>query len=324
MEVFKRVFGEWSSPLQKLSLPSLWPKAPPLTEHIKQFELLPIDILWGRVRPLGTGITKDQLERAVEFAKGQTSLTQGTRFRGREHGLDYSISITEMGSVIISTGKKTKESGGKLGSGSYKEVSRSLEIREGMPREIAELSVFSEVPLAQKENLAMRRIESPYVMEGSGSAIVYRDKTGRREKLALFQPILRDFNDLVQKGELPLQKQLNVLEDVARGLTDLHLLNITHGDLKLDNVLVDDKERGKITDFSTVIEHTPDSKNLTRDKAFDVLAWAGMGMDLLKGAPDSYRPLVTYLESLYRLQPEERPSAASVLQEWKRIRKSIV
>jgi serine/threonine protein kinase len=48
---------------------------------------------------------------------------------------------------------------------------------------------------------------------------------------------------------LPLNTRLQILQDIAAGLTYLHTLNIIHRDLSSRNILLDDDNRGSITDF---------------------------------------------------------------------------
>ena len=50
-------------------------------------------------------------------------------------------------------------------------------------------------------------------------------------------------------GGLTGQLQMQLLEDMAQGLTSLHARGIVHRDLKPQNVLITDSGRGKLSDM---------------------------------------------------------------------------
>ncbi|KXN87507.1 hypothetical protein AN958_08744 [Leucoagaricus sp. SymC.cos] len=55
--------------------------------------------------------------------------------------------------------------------------------------------------------------------------------------------------ELAQDDILTMVNFLDQISDVVNGLQYLHALGVVHGDLKEENVLISDKDRGLITDF---------------------------------------------------------------------------
>ena len=79
-------------------------------------------------------------------------------------------------------------------------------------------------------------IDSSY-SSGNGSAV-----------LLIMDKMKRDLHTAIRQG-LQLPHRLQVAVDVVEGLRFLHSRDLVHRDIKLKNVLLDDKDRGKITDL---------------------------------------------------------------------------
>lgn len=77
-------------------------------------------------------------------------------------------------------------------------------------------------------------------------------------------------------GPLPLQRIRIVATQILAGLAAIHAAGIVHGDLKSDNILVDDRDRVTIIDFGLArAQHTTPS-------------W--LGEDMLSGTPEYMAP----------------------------------
>jgi eukaryotic-like serine/threonine-protein kinase len=64
---------------------------------------------------------------------------------------------------------------------------------------------------------------------------------------------------------LPEREALRIIRDTAAGLAHAHAMNITHRDVKPDNVLLDETGRPKLTDFGLVMHHDADHMTLTQE-----------------------------------------------------------
>ncbi|EFE29951.1 uncharacterized protein ARB_03292 [Trichophyton benhamiae CBS 112371] len=64
----------------------------------------------------------------------------------------------------------------------------------------------------------------------------------------VYRYLTADFLNLPVKKELPLDITKRVLRDALQGLAALHDNNIMHNDIKANNILVDQKDDGSITD----------------------------------------------------------------------------
>lgn len=75
---------------------------------------------------------------------------------------------------------------------------------------------------------------------------------------------LATFMTINDSQSVDLEKRMDLALDVATGMNYLHKLGVIHRDLKLGNVVLDQYNRGKITDFglSVIKSNTQTSVNL--------------------------------------------------------------
>jgi serine/threonine protein kinase/Tfp pilus assembly protein PilF len=68
----------------------------------------------------------------------------------------------------------------------------------------------------------------------------------------------RSLSDLMQKGELNLQRAVAIVSDVASALVEAHARGVIHRDIKPSNIMIDDNGQVKVLDFGL-------AKQLTKD-----------------------------------------------------------
>ena len=145
-----------------------------------------------------------------------------------------------------------------LGAGGMGEVYRARDTRLG--REVA-IKVLA-APFASNEDYSRRfELEARSASALSDPHVVTVFDVGEQGGVRYFASELVEGGDLrgrVRPGGLPLEKALEIAEQIALGLASAHARGITHRDLKPENVLLTKSGQAKIADFGLAkITETP-------------------------------------------------------------------
>ena len=70
-----------------------------------------------------------------------------------------------------------------------------------------------------------------------------------------------------QSSDVSLQKRNDFAIDVAAGMNYLHKIGVLHRDLKLDNVVLDEYDRAKITDFGLSVIKSATQTSVKMDES---------------------------------------------------------
>lgn len=73
--------------------------------------------------------------------------------------------------------------------------------------------------------------------------------------LLVMDRMSRDLQVAIKKGDLSWSRRLLIARDVAEGMRYLHNQGLIHRDIKLQNVLLDQNDRAKLTDFGFCKPH---------------------------------------------------------------------
>lgn len=90
------------------------------------------------------------------------------------------------------------------------------------------------------------------MFEGSRHKYLVLEFVGRR---SLFDLVYSEREDCIREGYAQ-----NIFGKVVNGIEYLHTKGVCHRDLKLDNIIVGDKNRVKIIDFGFSMETEPNKK----------------------------------------------------------------
>ncbi|XP_063721101.1 dual serine/threonine and tyrosine protein kinase-like [Symsagittifera roscoffensis] len=90
--------------------------------------------------------------------------------------------------------------------------------------------------------------EHPRIVQIRGCVIDSTYGSGSGAVLLIMYKMRRDLHTAIRQG-MPLIPRLQVAIDVVEGLRYLHSRDLVHRDIKLKNVLLDEMDRGKITDL---------------------------------------------------------------------------
>ena len=221
-------------------------------EAYRQYTRHPREDLWEEVEELKTGLSQEEFDAIMDYAEHHEQVSEATRIKGSQEGLPRSITLTPDALYI-----HLKRKGGMkpLGGGLSKKVYKCLKIEEGHPKLMAELTVRGIIQDALAADRLAKEVGSPFINGGAEVVCQY----GR--KLCLIEDLM-DMNGwkYARHVDGSAADRLKVMEDISRGLGDLHAFGWGHGDLHLGNML-----------FNVQGEHSAKLSDLA--EAYKIQAW---------------------------------------------------
>ncbi|KAF8597273.1 kinase-like protein, partial [Ceratobasidium sp. AG-I] len=103
----------------------------------------------------------------------------------------------------------------------------------------------------------------------------------RNDKLAMISPWMRNGNVMQYIARHPGLDKYSMVAQVAEAVVYLHVMNVVHGDLKGDNILVADNGTLKLTDFGLTMMHEQIVRFSTTDAGGGTYRW--MAPELMQG-----------------------------------------
>ena len=113
----------------------------------------------------------------------------------------------------------------------------------------------------KREMATARSINHPRILDYLGAAIQSEGDVETKIEIVM-ELMAGNLSGLIGK-ELPAEKKLALLRDIAEGLVYLHDQGLVHNDIKLDNVLLNDKGRAVIGDLGRTASYTESCDNMS-------------------------------------------------------------
>ncbi|KAL3740271.1 hypothetical protein ACJRO7_021535 [Eucalyptus globulus] len=192
-----------------------------------------------------------RLPDSVDTLEKSTELTQGNAWQ-EQLKQDYSPELTlySFDSILLATNKFSTTS--KLGQGGFGSVYKG-KLKDGKEVGVKRLSSTSAQGVEEFKNeiILISKLQPRnlvklmgYCIEGEEKILVYEYLSNKSLDTFLF--------DSRKKAELDWGKRFQIIQGIARGLLYLHrdsCLRVIHRDLKVSNILLDEKMNPKISDF---------------------------------------------------------------------------
>jgi serine/threonine protein kinase len=159
----------------------------------------------------------------------------------KEHDLPFGLLITSEGKIYI---HYHTEIGGR--SGQFKIGKRAQSSEQN---EIAKLVI----PYNQKlsNELINKEIHILKMVKGLPHIVQLYTNVEYKDKAILYIQYCAGGQLDLSDPQLTLDQKKQIFLDIVEGVMYLHKLNIVHGDLKPDNILLDENKRGVISDLGT-------------------------------------------------------------------------
>ncbi|MFC4878188.1 protein kinase domain-containing protein [Microbulbifer halophilus] len=170
----------------------------------------------------------------------------------------------------------------RLGSGGMGVV--YLATDEKLDREVA-IKRLLKNPTSDAAPLRIRKEALLLAQLNHTNIVQIYDVVEEREDIALVMEYVEGCSlDNWQRERDPgLQQKILLLKQICNGLTRAHGIGIIHRDLKADNILVDDNNTAKITDFG-IAKNWREYSDLTREQHI-AGSWSAMSPEQALGKP---------------------------------------
>ncbi len=99
----------------------------------------------------------------------------------------------------------------------------------------------------------------------------------------------RPMSDVMQDGELNLERAVNIVIDVATALSEAHARGVVHRDIKPSNVMIDENSNVKVLDFGLAKQLNKDSWQTSEPEAQTLLS-TGTRSGVVVGTPAYLSP----------------------------------
>lgn len=113
----------------------------------------------------------------------------------------------------------------------------------------------------KREMATARSINHPRILDYLGAAIQSEGDVETKIEIVM-ELMAGSLSGLIGK-ELPAEKKLALLRDIAEGLVYLHDQGLVHNDIKLDNVLLNEEGRAVIGDLGRTASYTESCDNMS-------------------------------------------------------------
>eukprot|EP00873_Tetraselmis_striata_P040972 jgi/Tetstr1/461236/TSEL_006366.t1 len=134
--------------------------------------------------------------------------------------------------------KKKYKLGGVLGEGSCGVVHVAVDLVDGKEWACKIITKETERRLAREEIRLLQRLSHPNVLQ-------YREHFDKRSKLCIVTELLRGqdlFSDIEERGSYTEEQSRVIMKQLLEGIAHMHSRNIVHRDLKLENVMLRNKD----------------------------------------------------------------------------------
>jgi serine/threonine-protein kinase len=155
----------------------------------------------------------------------------------------------------------------------------------------------AQIRLFERETQRLAQLKSPYIVP---IVDFWADESGAY----IVMPYLRGGNlrSYVQaRGQIAVPQALAWFAQIGEGIHTAHEQGILHGDIKLDNVLLDDDGNALVSDFGTMMHHHDDTT--IPMGAFAYLAPEQITQERISAQTDIYTLAILLVELLTGVHP---------------------
>ncbi len=146
-------------------------------------------------------------------------------------------------------------------------------------------------------------IDHPRSVKYLGAALV-RSDFGQQDITVVMELMAGTLSDLMPHiHTLTLAERLVLLRDIAEGLAHLHNKGLVHNDIKLDNILINDKGRACLGDLGRTQHHMGYCDNPSSKVAPEMLCFCALQQELAKTLAANHSPIFQQQLSSNSVEP---------------------